>query len=66
MKTLSLTLSHLFWMPLFFSGRTTHDYKLLVGSPCINAGNPGVQFNDADGQDFARLAEIFSFIDCSF
>jgi hypothetical protein len=25
------------------------DYHLQVGSPCIDTGNPGVQYNDADG-----------------
>jgi len=25
------------------------DYELQDGSPCIDTGNPGVQYDDADG-----------------
>jgi parallel beta-helix repeat protein len=32
--------------PLFVG---SGDYRLQFGSPCIDAGNPGVQYNDADG-----------------
>jgi titin len=32
--------------PLFVG---SGDYNLQNGSPCIDAGNPGVQYNDADG-----------------
>ncbi|MBK7143227.1 MAG: right-handed parallel beta-helix repeat-containing protein [bacterium] len=34
--------------PLFVDA-VNFDYQLLAGSPCIDAGNPDAQYNDADG-----------------
>jgi hypothetical protein len=31
------------------SDRAAHDYSLATSSPCRDAGNPGAQFDDADG-----------------
>lgn len=32
-----------------FADAVNFDYQLQIGSPCIDAGNPDVQYNDADG-----------------
>jgi len=32
-----------------FQNASAHDYRLLSGSPCINAGDPTPQYNDPDG-----------------
>lgn len=32
-----------------FDGLGSRNYRLRAGSPCIDAGNPGPQFNDPDG-----------------
>lgn len=32
-----------------FNDYTNYDFLLYQGSPCINAGNPGIQYNDVNG-----------------
>lgn len=32
-----------------FAGSADHDYALLPGSPCIDAGDPDSSYNDPDG-----------------
>ena len=31
------------------AGPAEHDFSLLAGSPCIDAGHPGASYNDPDG-----------------
>lgn len=49
-----------------FTAPDSGDFSLQRGSPCLDAGNPGTQFNDPDGTRndmgaIARLAELLSF-----